>query len=101
MVLPFNLRSPPATTGARRCSAQRTSGYAPFILDGKEIQSGGASGGAPIADERLAPLDEIACDGCGRSVMSTDGPSLIAVIVGPCPDCGGTFHLVRLAGKRL
>jgi hypothetical protein len=48
-------------------------------------------------DSRLAPLDEIACDGCGRSVMSTDGPGLIAVIEGPCPDCGGTFELVRVA----
>jgi hypothetical protein len=30
--------------------------------------------------------------------MSTDGPGLIAVIKGPCPDCGGSFQLARVAG---
>jgi hypothetical protein len=30
--------------------------------------------------------------------MSTDGPGLIAVIKGPCPDCGGRFQLTRIAG---
>lgn len=30
--------------------------------------------------------------------MSTDGPGLIAVIKGPCPDCGGRFGLMRVAG---
>jgi hypothetical protein len=72
-----------------------------LILNAKETQSGGDAGSGPhsrTAGGTLTPLDEIACDGCGRSMMSTDGPGLIAVIVGPCPDCGGTFQLVRVAG---
>lgn len=74
--------------------------YVVQIVDGKETQSGFGSSSAARSDKpdpRL-PLDEIACDGCGRSVMSTDGPGLIAVIKGPCPDCGGAFQLVRVAG---
>ena len=39
------------------------------------------------------PLDVIACDGCGRSFATEDGPGMIAVIKGPCPDCGGRFRL--------
>lgn len=38
-------------------------------------------------------LDLIACDGCGRTFVTTDGPGMMAAIVGPCPDCGGRFQL--------
>jgi hypothetical protein len=38
-------------------------------------------------------LDLIACDGCGRTFATEDGPGMIAAIVGPCPDCGGRFQL--------
>jgi hypothetical protein len=93
----------------------RTQGYRHEIASEKDISNGegtlSAAAGAPgvasaaaagrDAEPRLAPLDEIACDGCGRSVMSTDGPGLIEVIVGPCPDCGGAFRLVRIAGTRV
>jgi hypothetical protein len=83
----------------------RTRGYRHRIAGPKDNSSGGGplSAAGLVATEReaeprSAPLDEIACDGCGRSVMSTDGPGLIEVIVGPCPDCGGTFRLLRVAG---
>jgi hypothetical protein len=70
-------------------------------VNGKETQSGsdlGSVSRSGVGGGTLPPLDEIACDGCGRSMMSTDGPGLIAVIKGPCPDCGGAFHLVHVAG---
>jgi rRNA maturation endonuclease Nob1 len=38
-------------------------------------------------------LDLIRCDGCGRWFPTTDGPGMIRIIKGSCPDCGGTFHL--------
>jgi len=41
------------------------------------------------------PLDVIACSGCGRRFATEDGPGMIAVIKGPCPDCGGRFELVE------
>lgn len=40
-------------------------------------------------------LDEITCDGCGRSFMTMDGPGMIAAIKGPCPNCGGRFRLLK------
>lgn len=43
--------------------------------------------------------DWIACDGCGRTFSTMDGPGMIAAIKGPCPDCGGAFELV--GGSRL
>jgi hypothetical protein len=42
-------------------------------------------------------LDEISCDGCGRSFNTPDGAGMIAVIKGPCPDCGGTFEFLAAA----
>jgi hypothetical protein len=38
-------------------------------------------------------LEVIACDRCGRSFATDDGPAMIAAIKGPCPDCGGRFEL--------
>jgi hypothetical protein len=38
-------------------------------------------------------LEIIACDGCGRMIATEDGPGMIAIIKGPCPDCGGCFRL--------
>jgi hypothetical protein len=64
------------------------------------------SGGPEIAGERRAsteveasfrPLDVIACDTCGRSFATQDGPGMLAVIKGPCPDCGGRFQLTEIA----
>jgi hypothetical protein len=46
------------------------------------------------AQGRDRPLDVIACDGCGRRFATDDGAGMIAVIKGPCPDCGGRFMLV-------
>jgi len=41
-------------------------------------------------------IDVIMCDGkCGRSLVSIDGPGMIAAIKGPCPTCGGRFVLLR------
>jgi rRNA maturation endonuclease Nob1 len=40
-------------------------------------------------------LEVIRCDGCGRSFATEDGPGMIAVIKGSCPDCGGTFRLEK------
>lgn len=48
----------------------------------------------------LVDLDLIACDGCGRTFATEDGPGMIAAIVGPCPDCGGRFQLDRSAAER-
>lgn len=42
-------------------------------------------------------LELIGCDGCGRHFATDDGPGMIAVVVGPCPDCGGRFELVDAA----
>jgi len=39
------------------------------------------------------PLELISCDGCGRRFTTDDGPGMIALIKGPCPDCGGRFRL--------
>ena len=48
-------------------------------------------------EDRVQGLDLIACDGCGRSFATHDGPRMIAAIVGPCPECGGRF---QFAGPR-
>jgi hypothetical protein len=45
-------------------------------------------------------LDLIACDGCGRSFTTEDGPGMIAAISGQCPDCGGSFALAVPATRR-
>lgn len=45
-------------------------------------------------------LELIACARCGRHFATDDGPGMIAVIVGPCPDCGGRFELVDQAPAR-
>lgn len=39
-------------------------------------------------------LDVIACDGCGRCFATEDGAGMLAVLKGPCPDCGGHFELL-------
>jgi hypothetical protein len=44
--------------------------------------------------DRTPRLDVIACDGCGRCFATGDGPGMLAVIKGPCPDCGGRFKLL-------
>jgi rRNA maturation endonuclease Nob1 len=36
----------------------------------------------------------ISCGGCGRRFATDDGPGMIALIKGPCPDCGGRFGLL-------
>ena len=41
------------------------------------------------------PLDLIACNGCGRCFATEDGPGMLAVIKGACPDCGGRFELLE------
>ena len=41
-------------------------------------------------------LDLIACDGCGRSFATADGPAMLGAIKGPCPTCGGEFRLREL-----
>lgn len=38
--------------------------------------------------------DEIACDGCGRSFLTSDGPEMLRAIKGNCADCGGRFQLL-------
>jgi rRNA maturation endonuclease Nob1 len=48
-----------------------------------------------ISGLRSRPPDVIACNGCGRRFATEDGPGMIAVIKGPCPDCGGRFELVE------
>jgi hypothetical protein len=62
------------------------------------------SGGPEVAGDRrvssgveasFRPLDVIACDTCGRSFATHDGPGMLAVIKGPCPDCGGRFQLTE------
>jgi len=47
----------------------------------------------PVA--RIGPrrLELISCDGCGRHFTTDDGPGMIAMIKGSCPDCGGSFRL--------
>lgn len=49
---------------------------------------------------RTERLDLIACDGCARRFATYDGPSMIASITGPCPDCGGRFRLVDRPGDK-
>jgi hypothetical protein len=39
-------------------------------------------------------MDMIACDGCGRPVVTNDGPGMMAALKGPCPSCGGRFALL-------
>jgi PHP family Zn ribbon phosphoesterase len=39
-------------------------------------------------------LDVIACDRCGRSFATEDGPGMLAAIKGACPECGGTFQMI-------
>ncbi len=39
-------------------------------------------------------MDMIACGGCGRSLVASDGPGMIAAIKGSCPSCGGRFALL-------
>jgi len=46
-----------------------------------------------LAPTRSQPLELISCDGCGRRFTTDDGPGMIALIKGPCPDCGGRFRL--------
>lgn len=53
---------------------------------------GGTS--SPPPPPREIGADLIACDGCGRSFMTIDGPGMIAALQGPCPDCGGQFRLL-------
>jgi hypothetical protein len=48
------------------------------------------------AEHRDSSLALIACEGCSRSFNTLDGPGMIAVIKGSCPDCGGTFALVAV-----
>jgi hypothetical protein len=55
-------------------------------------EAGGTSGPA-TTQGRPQTLDVIACDGCGRHFATTDGPGMIAAIIGPCPNCGGRFKL--------
>lgn len=58
-------------------------------------QAAGASraGRGGVLDQTLQ-LDVIACDGCGRCFATEDGAGMLAVIKGPCPDCGGHFELL-------
>ena len=44
--------------------------------------------------DRTLRLDVIACDGCGRCFATEDGAGMLAMIKGPCPDCGGHFELL-------
>ena len=48
-----------------------------------------------LGEDRSKRLEVIACDGCGRSFATDDGPGMMAVIKGPCPDCGGRFQLTE------
>ena len=41
--------------------------------------------------------DHIECDGCGRSFVTEDAAGMLAAIKGPCPTCGGRFHLASEA----
>ena len=59
-------------------------------------RSSAPNGGQHERDRRVeaeAGLDVIACVDCGRSFATQDGPGMIAIIKGPCPDCGGRFEL--------
>jgi hypothetical protein len=65
-----------------------------------------AVGPSPPRDQgRLPPdatdgrLDLIACDRCGRSFATEDGPGMLAAIKGPCPECGGTFQMRPVPGE--
>jgi hypothetical protein len=49
---------------------------------------------SPPPTQSPPPLEMIACDGCGRRFTTDDGPGMIALIKGTCPDCGGRFGLV-------
>jgi hypothetical protein len=51
------------------------------------------------APDRARPLELIACDGCGRHFTTDDGPGMIAMIKGPCPDCGGHFELIDASSE--
>jgi hypothetical protein len=46
------------------------------------------------AQGRTLQLEVIACDGCGRRFATDDGPGMLALIKGTCPDCGGRFQMV-------
>jgi hypothetical protein len=48
---------------------------------------------APPSVPEMDGMDAIGCEGCGRSFRTTDGPGMLASIVGACPDCGGRFVL--------
>ena len=41
----------------------------------------------------------IECDGCGRSFTTEDPAGMLAAIKGPCPTCGGRFHLALTAAS--
>ena len=45
-------------------------------------------------DDPAQAYERIACRACGRWFTTTDGPEMLAMIVGPCPDCGGMFELL-------
>ena len=46
-------------------------------------------------------LELIACDRCGRHFATDDGPGMIALIKGACPDCGGRFQLIDASPEDL
>jgi hypothetical protein len=62
-------------------------------MSGSPELSGHGRTGSEVRDPSR-PLDLIACDDCGRNFATLDGPGMLAVIKGPCPDCGGRFELV-------
>lgn len=64
-------------------------------LDGPTTAPDRANPGPSEAEH----LDLIACDGCGRSFVTADGPAMMAVIKGPCPTCGGRFQLEGAEGQ--
>jgi hypothetical protein len=74
--------------GFSRSLGPSRAGYSMTIEGSKDSQSDRGS--------TREKLDEIACDGCGRWFLTTDGPGMIAVIKGPCPDCGGAFRLAAI-----
>jgi hypothetical protein len=57
--------------------------------------------GRDASGDRAAHLDVIACDGCGRSFATPDGPGMLAMIKGACPDCGGRFEMIDLPPDHL
>lgn len=46
-------------------------------------------------------IELIECDGCGRSLTTEDPDGMLAAITGPCPTCGGSFHLAAIAAAAL